>query len=204
MSFSDMMKDKIQVLKSDGTKSTEMNASVQSKGIYLMRSDILVEPNDLIQRVMSNGGTETFQVIDPGFHEGAGHSTPAHYQIKAKKLGIPAAEKAIQSTTYNISGPNARVNNNSTDNSSNVVNINNELSESLDALKAEINRLELSVKEKEDAFEVVEAIEEQCKTENPSKVVVNALMKSLPNAASIASIGSLIISLLGGGNYAVR
>jgi len=197
MPFASMMKDKIQVLKSDGTTSIEMNASVQSKGIYLMRSDILVEPSDLIQRVMSNGGTETFQVIDPGFHEGAGGSIPAHYQMKVKKLGLPEAEKAIQSITYNISGANARVNNNSTDNSSNVVNINNDLSESIEALKAEINRIELPAKEKEEAIEVVDAIEEQCKNEKPSKVVVNALMKSLPNAASIASIGSLILSLLG-------
>jgi hypothetical protein len=197
MPFASMMKDKIQVLKSDGTTSIAMNASVQSKGIYLMRSDILVEPSDLIQRVMSNGGTETFQVIDPGFHEGAGGSIPAHYQMKVKKLGLPEAEKAIQSITYNISGSNARVNNNSTDNSSNVVNINNDLSESIEALKAEINRIELSAKEKEEAIEVVNAIEDQCKNEKPSKIVVNALMKSLPNAASIASIGSLIISLLG-------
>lgn len=197
MLFSDMMKDKIQVLKSDGTTSTEMNANVQSKDIYLMRSDILVEPNDLIQRVMSNGGTETFKVIDPGFHEGTGHSIPAHYQMKVVKLGLPEAEKEIQSITYNISGPNARVNNNSTDISNNVVNINNELGESLDALKAEINRLKLPAKEKNDALEVVGAIEEQCKTDKPSKAVVNALMKSLPNAASIASIGSLIVSLLG-------
>lgn len=197
MPFLSMMKDKIQVLKSDGTTSIEMNASVQSKGIYLMRSDILVEPSDLIQRVMSNGGIETFQVIDPGFHEGAGGSIPAHYQMKVKKLGLPEAEKAIQSITYNISGSNARVNNNSTDNSSNVVNINNELSSSLEALKAEISRIELSAKEKEEAIEVVAAIEEQCKNKKPSKVVVNALIKSLPNAASIASIGSLIISLLG-------
>ena len=197
MPFSSMMKDKIQVLKSDGTKSSEMNASVQSKGIYLMRSDVLVEPSDLIQRVMSNGGIETFQVLDPGFHEGAGGSIPAHYQMKVKKLGLPEAEKAIQSITYNISGPNARVNNNSTDNSSNVVNINNDLSESIEALKAEVNRLELSAQEKSEAIEVIGAIEDQCKNEKPSKVVVNALISSLPTAASIASIGSLIVSLLG-------
>ncbi|AKH68799.1 MAG: hypothetical protein KBT72_01965 [Zhongshania sp.] len=196
MPFSSMMKDKIQVLKSDGTKSSEMNASVQSKGIYLMRSDVLVEPGDLIQRIMSNGGKETFQVIDPGFHEGTGGAIPAHYQMKVKKLGLPDAEKAIQSITYNISGPNARVNNNSTDNSNNIANINNDLSKSIEALKAEINRLELSAQEKSEAIEVVGAIEDQCKNEKPSKVVVNALINSLPTAASIASIGSLILSLL--------
>lgn len=197
MPFADMMKDKIQVLKSDGTKSQEMNASVQDKGIYLMRSDVLVEPSDLIQRVMSNGGTEIFQVIDPGFYEGSGGTIPAHYQMKVKKLGLPEAEKAIQSITYNISGSNARVNNNSTDNSSNVVNIGNDLFESIDALKVEIGRLELSAKDKEEAMEVVEAIESQCKNKKPSKVVVNALINSLPTAAEVASIGSLIVSLLG-------
>ncbi|HAS6263411.1 TPA: hypothetical protein RQK84_004312 [Vibrio vulnificus] len=197
MPFSDMMKDKIQVLKSDGTTSPVMNASVQSKGIYLMRSDFLVEPHDLIQRVMSNGGTETFKVIDPGFYEGMGRDIPAHYQMKVQKLGLPEAEKAVQSITYNISGANARVNNNSTDNSTNVVNINSDLQEALSALKSEVERLNISDSEREEAYEVVEAIDAQCQNEKPSKVVVNALVKSLPTAASISSIGSLIVSLLG-------
>lgn len=197
MPFSDMMKDKIQVLKLDGTTSPEMNASVQSKGIYLMRSDFLIEPHDLIQRVMSNGGTETFKVIDPGFYEEMGGNIPAHYQMKVQKLGLPEAEKAVQSITYNISGANARVNNNSTDNSTNVVNINNDLQEALSALKSEVERLNISNSEREEAYEVVEAIAAQCQNEKPSKVVVNALIKSLPTAASISSIGSLIVSLLG-------
>ncbi|EGQ9963430.1 hypothetical protein K5N55_004416 [Vibrio vulnificus] len=197
MPFSDMMKDKIQVLKSDGTTSPEMNASVQRKGIYLMRSDFLIEPHDLIQRVMSNGATETFKVIDPGFYEEMGGDIPAHYQMKVQKLGLPEAEKAVQSITYNISGANARVNNNSTDNSTNVVNINNDLQEALSALKSEVERLNISHSEREEAYEVVEAITAQCQNEKPSKVVVNALIKSLPAAASISSIGSLIVSLLG-------
>lgn len=197
MSFASIMKDKIIVLKSDGRKSNELKASVQKKGIYLMNSDFLVEPNDLIQRVMSNGGTETFKVIDPGFHEALGSRMPAHYQMQVQKLGLPEAEKAVQSITYNFSGANARVNNNSTDNSNNVVNINNDLAESIEALKAEINRLDLPLSEKENAIEVVSAIDAQCQSEKPSKVVVNALINSLPTAASVASIGSLIVSLLG-------
>ena len=196
MSFAHMMKDKIQVLKSDGTKSSEMKASVQSKGIFLMRSDVLIEPNDLIQRIMSNTGIETFQVIDPGFHEGSSGEIPAHYQMKVKKLGLPEAEKAVQSIIYNISGSNARVNNHSTDNSNNFVGIGNNLSESIEDLKAEINSLELSDQEKAEAIEIVDAIEGQCKSNKPSRVVVNALICSLPTAASIATIGSLIVSLL--------
>ncbi|WP_139463364.1 hypothetical protein [Aeromonas veronii] len=197
MPFQNIMKDIIQVLKSDGTTSQEMKASVQSKGIYLMRSDFLVEPHDLIQRVMSNGGIETFIVIDPGFHEEIGGAIPAHYQMKVQKLGLPEAEKAVQYITYNMSGANARVNNNSTDNSTNVLNVNNDLQEALSALKSEVERLNISDSEREEAYEVVEAINAQCQNEKPSKIVLNTLIKSLPTAASIASIGSLIVSLLG-------
>ncbi|MBF4260136.1 hypothetical protein EAY18_28165 [Vibrio anguillarum] len=117
--------------------------------------------------------------------------------MKVQKLGLPEAEKAVQSITYNISGANARVNNNSTDNSTNVVNINSDLQEALSALKSEVKRLNISDSEREEAYEVVEAIDAQCQNEKPSKVVVNALVKSLPTAASISSIGSLIVSLLG-------
>lgn len=140
MSFQQMMTDNIKVIKSDGHEIGDLKASVQSKGIYLMKSDGLIEPNDLIQRVMSNGGTETFKVIDPGFHEGL-HSIPAHYQMKVQKLGIPEAEKAIRSITYNISGPNARVNNHSTDNSTNVVNLNQDVADHLIMLRQEIEKL---------------------------------------------------------------
>ena len=117
VSPSNLIKDKFYVLKSNGQKSHTLKVSVQRKGIYLMRAEILVEVNDLIQRIMSNGETETFQIIDPGFHEGTGRSIPAHYQMKVKKLGLSEAEKAIQSTTSNIGDHNA------TDYSNNVVNI---------------------------------------------------------------------------------
>lgn len=100
MPFQQMMTDNIKIIKSDGQEIENLRASIQSKGIYLMQSDVLVEPQDLIQRTMSNGGNETFKVIDPGFHEGV-HGIPAHYQMKVQKLGIPEAKKAIQSITYN-------------------------------------------------------------------------------------------------------
>ena len=197
MPFSDMMmRDKIQVLKSDGTISPEMNANVQRNRIYLNRSDFLIEPHDLIRRVMSNGGTETFKVIDPGFYEESGPDFPAHYQMKVQKLGLPEVEKAVQSITYNFSGANARVNNNATDNSTNIVNNNNSLQKALSDLRFEIERLNISDRERDEAYEVTDAIDAQCRNEKPSKVVVSTLVNSLPIAASIASIGSLIVSLV--------
>ena len=192
-----MMTDRIKVIKSDGQEVDGLKASVQSKGIYLMQSDVLIEPNDLIQRIMSNGGTETFKVIDPGFHEGL-HSIPAHYQMKVKELGVPEAEKAIQSITYNISGPNARVNNHSTDNSTNVVSINQDVADHLIMLRQEIEKLISSSEDKKDALEVVDAIQGQFESGSPSKAVIKTLVSALPHAGSIASIGSFLLSAIGG------
>jgi hypothetical protein len=195
MPFQDMMNDKIKVIKTNGEEIDGLKASVQSKGIYLMRSDVLIEPNDLIQRTMSNGGVETFRVIDPGYHEGLS-SIPSHYQMKVQKLGLPEAEKAIQSITYNISGPNARVNNNSVDNSTNIANINTEIAEHVSMLRSEICRLVTNDQEKNEALELVDAIEGQFSTDSPSKSVIKTLISALPSAGSIASIGSFLLSAL--------
>ena len=195
MSFSDMMNDQLLLRKQSGKVVEGIKSAVTPDVIITERYDVPIESGDLLVRKLPSGLEETFKIIDPGFYQGMS-GLSSGYKISYKKLGIPEAEAAIKNITYNIHGHNARVNNNSTDNSNNVVNINNELSESVEALKAEINRLELSAEEKSEAIEVVSAIEEQCKNERPSKVVVSALIKSLPTAASIASIGSLIVSLL--------
>jgi hypothetical protein len=193
--FSSLMKDTVSILKSSGETVENIKASVQRKKTFIQRSDILIETGDLIQRSMSNGAIETYEVIEPGFHEGMG-GIPAGYQIIHKNLGIPEAEKSIQSITYNLNGANNRVNNNSVDNSTNIVNNNSDLLESVSALREEIQRLKLPSQETQDVLEVVDAIDSQCQSENPSKVVVGTLVNSLPTFASIASIGSLILSFL--------
>jgi len=200
MPFSSLLIDTVSLLRKNGEKIEGIKASVQSNKIFIMRNDFLIEPGDIIQRHMSNGGEETFTVIDPGFHEGLGGASgiPAGYQMVVKKMGIPEAEKAIQRFTYNISGTNARVNNNSTDNSINTVNINPDISEHIEALRAEIENLRISKDEKISAAKIVDAIETQFKTDNPSKIAVSTLLKALPGAASIATIGSFLLSCLGG------
>ena len=194
--FSNLMKDKVTVLKKNGDKFEDIQASVQTQKTFIHRSDILIETGDLIQRKMSNGGTETYEVIDPGFHEG-GSRIPAGYQIKHKNLGLPEAEKAVQKIIYNLNGTNSRVNNHSVDNSTNIANENSDIFEHIELLRFEINRLIHSSQEKNDALEIVDAIEEQFSSEKPSKAVVNTLIASLPHAGSIASIGSFLLSALG-------
>lgn len=197
MPFSQIARDTIKVIKPNGQELSDLKASVQSKGIFLMRSDVLIEPNDLIQRIMSNGGVETFKVIDPGFHEGTGYGIPSHYQMKVQKLGLPEAEKAIHSITYNISGPNARVNNNSTDNSTNVLNINSDVAEHISMLRSEIEKLVTDNVLKNEALEIVNAIEGQFESPSPSKAVLKTLVSALPHISSIASIGAFLLSVLG-------
>lgn len=195
MTFSDLLNDNVTLLKKNGDRVDGIKASVQSKKIFINRSDVLIETGDLIQRKMSNGGEDTYEVIDPGFHEDFG-GIEAHYQMTHRKLGLPEAKAAVQSITYNISGPNARINNNSTDNSVNTVNINPDVAEHISMLRQEVKRL-LPQQEQLPALEVVDAIESQFESSKPSKVVIKTLLGALPRAGSIASIGSFLLSALG-------
>jgi len=191
--FSDLMNDTVSVLKQNGQCIDKVQASVQKNKIFIDRSDFVIDSGDLIQRKMSNGAEETYEVIDPGFNE-IFHGIPAHYQMDVRKLGIPEANKAVQNITYNVTGPNARINQNSVDNSANVIFINPQVSEHLEVIRSEIARFIQKESEKVAAYEVVNAIEEQFKTGKPSKIVVSTLLKGLPAVGSIASLGSFILS----------
>jgi hypothetical protein len=196
MPFADMMNDTIELLKTDGTKKTGLKASVQKSKILMEANGILVEPQDLIIRKMSTGGEETYRVIDPGFYEDIG-GINAHYQMEDHKLGLPEAKTAVQNNTYNITGNNARVNQNSVDNSSNVVQIDARAIHYVEALRKEIDGLNLSVSEKVEANEIIDDVESAFRSGNPKRSVVTALLKALPQAANVASIVSALASLAG-------
>ena len=194
MSFNDFMTDNIIVRKQSGEVLEGLKASVQRSQIFLERSDVLIEPRDLIERRMSNGAVETFEVIDPGFQE-AFHGIDAHYQMSVRKLGLPEAKQRIESTTYNITGHNARINNHSVDQSSNTVNIGTDLRECIDGLRQVIQSL-TDAQQKQDALEIVDAVELQLALPKPSKTVISTLLTALPHLASIGTLASAIISAL--------
>ncbi len=194
MPFDDFMTDNIIVRKQNGDVLEGLKASVQRNQIFLERSDVLVEPRDLIERRMSNGAVETFEVIDPGFHESF-HGIEAHYQMSVRKLGLPEAKQRVESITYNITGHNARINNHSVDQSTNTVNIGADPREYIDGLRQVIQSL-TDAQQKQDALEIVDAVEVQLALPKPSKTVVSTLLKALPHVASIATLASAIISTL--------
>jgi len=193
MGFESLMTDKVTLLKRSGEQHNDISASVQTEKIFIQRADILIDAGDLISRSMSNGAKETFEVLDPGFHERF-HGIPAGYQMRVKKLGIPEAIAAIQHITYNITCDNSRINNNSVDNSINITTYNAAL-EKVAELRREIES-SLPPEQKKEALEVVEAIEHQFKSGAPSKPVIAALLASIPQAANIATIVSTIQGFL--------
>jgi hypothetical protein len=195
MNISELMNDTVDLLKGNGTKVSGLRASVQRTKIFMDAGKLLIESGDLIQRRMSNGAEDTYQVIDPGFHEAFG-GIPANYQMEVKKLGIPEAKQAVQSITYNITGHNTRINQNSLDNSTNVVHIDARATKYLAALRTEIDRLQVSDQEKTTANEVLDSVEEQFKSAKPKKSVVSALLNLLPHVANITSIIADIVGLL--------
>lgn len=191
MNFSRLLTDIISVTKKNGQRFDGIKGSVQSDKICVYGSDVLIESGDLIQRKMSNGGEETFEVIDPGFHEKF-HAVPAGYQMTVKKLGIPEAQKALNVTNIHMNGHGNRFYQNSTDNSTNVVNSN--ALEHIQALRDAIQGANLQPAEKQAAGEVIDVVEGQIQSGLPSKPVIAALLASLPQAANVATI---VTSLLG-------
>lgn len=185
--------DSISIIKPDGSRVDNLKASVQNKGIYLFRSDVLVETNDIVERKMSNGGKEEFRVIDPGFHEKIA-SISAHYQMKVEKLGLPSKQGTIK-TIYNI-GDNAKIYNNSVDQSINIHNHNVEIVKTLDELKREIEKISNEL-QRQEALEIFDELREQCISDKPKRTILNALVNSLPPIDNIASIANSLISLFG-------
>lgn len=107
-------------------------------------------------------------------------------------------ELKIVSNTYNLNGPNSRVNNNSVDYSRNVVNEHTMIDEKISLLREEIKNLVSSLEQQNSALEIVDAIEKQVESDKPSNAVLSALVKQLPKVGNIASLGSFILSCFSG------
>jgi len=188
--------DTVTLMKQDGAEIPDIKAIVQPKEIITPRGDLLIEPGDLVRRKMSNGGEETYKVIDPRFFEKTIRFS-AFYQMTVHKLGIPEAKAAIKEITINVTGDYARVNQNSVDQSTNVVQVGPDVSDIIERVRHEIRQAIEEEFERRDAFEVVDAIEQEFKSGSPKRSVVKALIQRLPTVGSIASIAASLLSVLG-------
>ncbi|HWN09785.1 MAG TPA: hypothetical protein VNO50_11045 [Pyrinomonadaceae bacterium] len=121
--LSSVAKDVVALVKQDGTRTENVKAVVQSTEITIYDSSLNVEEGDRIERRLPSGRLESYLVLDTGFNPG--HSpVPAFYQMKVRKESAIIDDRGSSSVVYNLTGPNARVNVNSTDSSTNVTNVN--------------------------------------------------------------------------------
>lgn len=194
--FAELLTNTVSILKKNGERIDNVQAAVAAGGIMIQRPDILIEVNDLIQHEMSNGAIDTYLVLDPGFHEKF-HGIPASYQTKTKKLGVAESQSRIQNFTYNLNGPNSRVNNNSTDASVNVVNVNGEITNQVTKLRSEVSK-HVNGDDLINAMSLIDGIENEALKEAPNKAIIGALGNSLPAVGSVASILSLLGQMIFG------
>lgn len=115
-------KDTIRILSKDGSApSRTIKAKVTPEKVVTYETDIVVKEGDQVERQLSTGDTELYDVYEVHFTE-QGVIKPPSYELKVTKttaIPRPAAGHIV----YILNGNNARVYNNSSDNSSNVVNV---------------------------------------------------------------------------------
>jgi hypothetical protein len=141
--FKQFMTDRVTLVKKNGQRFENLPANVQSGMIMTQDPKIPIEDGDQFERRTPSGVVENFIVLDAGFHQ-AFSSIAAHYQSKVRKT--TAIQQSVHGShvVYNLSGPNARVNIQSTDSSTNVVNV--ESAALFDKLR---NAIQESVKDRE-------------------------------------------------------
>lgn len=120
--LSDFMTDRVALVKANGERHEGIGASVQPSTILIDDGDVPLEEDDVVERTLPNGMVERYLVLDRGYYA-AWDGPPAHYQAKVRKTTAKARAPGA-SNVYYLSGPNARVNVQSTDTSTNVVNVN--------------------------------------------------------------------------------
>jgi hypothetical protein len=123
MVFRDMMRDKVTLVKADGTIVRQnIMAQVSAGQIITFDADLPLEPGDHFLRSLPSGLVEDYLVDDPNFMTGI-HGIPSSFQSKVHRSREAAAppQQVIQRITNHFHGDNSRVTF-GTDKSINVVN----------------------------------------------------------------------------------
>jgi hypothetical protein len=192
------MKDNLILYKKNGDIKEGIKGSVQNTNIYIIKPDFIIETEDILKRVMSNGGEELFLVKEPNFYEKHG-GIPHNYQLKTKRINsmddnkIDDEHKSI-SQTFNIgtiNSHNTQIGNNNT-----MSVFTTEIDNKIIELIEEIKKQNFSREEEKEYLEIVEEVKQQLKKQEPKKRIIKSLLSSLPTLGSIGSIGSMIIGLL--------
>lgn len=109
------------LMKVNGEKRTFIGHA-QPKLIITTDTSLPVEEGDTIERLLPNGMSAGWIVEEANLYRALG-SIADHYQLKIRKASQLRAAPSGVTNIYNVQGPNARVNVQSTDQSRNVANV---------------------------------------------------------------------------------
>lgn len=119
MPFRDFPRSPLDIISPDGAvRASTEGIFASSTQVVIFDTAVHIEPRDELRRTLPNGYEETFEVRDAVFQQGMG-GIPSFYDVKiARKGSFP---QGTGGHYINVTGPNARVNLNSTDNSTNMM-----------------------------------------------------------------------------------
>jgi hypothetical protein len=122
--LSQLTNDPLTLRKLDGT-TQPFRGRISRNTVITFDSKLPIREGDVVERDLPNGETEQFEIVDAGFQSGYG-GIQAHYQMKVRKVTGRIdlrASAAPVTNIYNVHGPNARINNQSIDQSHNLVGV---------------------------------------------------------------------------------
>lgn len=192
-----MFKDTVLLIK-DGKEIQSLKASVEKEKIYIVFPKQTIEEGDILKRKILD--SEEFFLVKSSHYQPGTRGILSHYILEVKKIKsldeINSDKKEENATqTINIATINAQ---NLQVGNGNTINIyNTEIDNKLNELIEEIKKQNFSKDEEKEYLEIVEEIKEQLQKETPKKSIIKTLIGTLPTLGNIASIGSMIISLLG-------
>lgn len=129
--------DVVNLVKQDGRRIEGIKAGIHSTSIIIPGGEWPIEEGDALERLRGSGIVDRYIVTDPNFRDSS--QLGPHFQVKYRK---PSATEQPSTVVYNLHGVNSRVNNNSTDNSVNVVRYGSE--DTFDHIREAIKQLNVS------------------------------------------------------------
>lgn len=157
-SMKQLMTDELTLVNAGGeVVKSGIRGRITSGTLITFDSMLPIQRGDHFLRRLPSGLEEEFIVEDPGYQAEL-PGMEAHFQAKIRRSDIPA--QSLQTIVNNIQGANARININSTDNSSNFVNqgnsrqVYNDLRERISEINADAKTIEVicnSIDEMEEA-----------------------------------------------------
>jgi hypothetical protein len=117
-----MLRDRVTVVTRSGERFPNVRASVQKNKVIIGDVRLPIHEGDVIERALPNGSLEQHVILQIDYAHGA---VAQFFTCHTRKEGaIPRANPTPSSVVYNLVGPGSRVNINSTDLSTNVVDVN--------------------------------------------------------------------------------